>query len=148
MIWEIRVCAYFIYAILYYLKFITFLIKWQYIKVQYITKVLTRYTVPEIVIWNRIINFWYYWRGGKDIQIFKIWKLSTVWFSRFPYFKLLICSEFALLFIGKLKIAQLNALSRLRFSMFSLLLNGKFTAIHCRKLLKSREISRTKHWLI
>ena len=59
--------------------------------------------------------------------MFKILECAIVWFSRFTYFKVEICSEFALLNIGKFKIAQLNALSRLRFSF---LIKSKFTAIH------------------
>ena len=74
-------------------------------------------TVPEIVIWNRIIKI--------------ILELANVWFLRFPYFKVEIfivnlhCS-------WKLKIAQLNALSIAFF-------NGKFTAEIYSKVKKSRE---------
>ena len=45
-------------------------------------------TVPEIVIWNRIIKIlliFLKWR----------WRYSNVWFSRFSYFKMEICIEFA-----------------------------------------------------
>ena len=70
-------------------------------------------------------------KGDEDYQMLKILKHANVGFSRFPNFNVEICSEFALKLhlictahYRKLKIAQLNVLSRLRFSFF---LNGKFT---------------------
>ena len=64
----------------------------------------------------------------EDNQMLKILELANVWFLRFPDFKVEICIEFAvnIRIAHYRKIAQLNALSRLRFSL----------QIHCNSLLK------------
>ena len=58
-----------------------------------------------IVSKNQIIkNFWFYWRGNNDSQLFKIVKVANVLFWRFPYFKVEICSKFALLTMENLRL--------------------------------------------
>ena len=42
--------------------------------------------------------------GGEDNQMFKSLEIANIWFSRFPYFKVAICIEFALLTKGNFAI--------------------------------------------
>ena len=86
-------------------------------------------TVPEIVHVNRIITiFWYYRSGCEDNQMLKILECANVWFLRFSDFKVeKIALNLQWIRIAHCrKLAQLNALSRLRFSL----------QIHCNSQLK------------
>ena len=54
------------------------------------------YTVPEIVHLNRIISFLILLKDAQKPSLGCSKAYANVWFSRFPYFKVNFCSDFAM----------------------------------------------------